>query len=192
MVAQTGLTVVQDKVDVTIGAINELADRRIMVGIPSTRAGREDAEGEEINNAALGYIHENGAPEANIPARPWLVPGVQRAEEATVAGLRRVAEAALDGRPEVAEQRMNAVGLRAVSSVKGYLTEGVGPPLASSTIRSRRYSRKTQSMRKGEVQELARRAAGEAPGVDLVKPLINTAQMLNAVTYVIRKVTGRA
>lgn len=34
--------------------------------------------------------------------------------------------------------------------------------------------------------ELARRAAGESPGTDLVKPLIDTGQYRRAITHVVR------
>lgn len=48
----------------------------VMVGIPAETAGRDDGP---INNAAIGYILETGAPERNLPARPFLRPGVASA-----------------------------------------------------------------------------------------------------------------
>lgn len=35
-------------------------------------------------------------------------------------------------------------------------------------------------------EELARRAAGESPGTDLVKPLIDTGQYRRAITHIVR------
>ncbi|HCN2843789.1 TPA: hypothetical protein N6R16_004997, partial [Escherichia coli] len=40
--------------------------------------------------------------------------------------------------------------------------------------------------RKGATLELARRVAGESPGTDLAKPLIDTGQYRRAITHVVR------
>lgn len=48
--------------------------KEVLIGIPMSTTERPDGE---ITNAELGYIHEYGAPEANIPARPFLIPGVE-------------------------------------------------------------------------------------------------------------------
>lgn len=186
-VNKTGLTIVHDHVAALDRAFNYIADTRVAVGIPSTRAGRENEDGQDINNAALGYIHENGAPEVGLPPRPHLIPGILRVQSQTEAGLRRAAEAAMDGDQPAAERSLNAVGLRAASSVKQVLREGVPPPIQDDTIRNRRFGRQTKSMRPGEKEELRRRASGQAPAMDLVKPLINSAQLLNSYTYVLRK-----
>ncbi len=54
-------------------------------------------------------------------------------------------------------------------------------PLADSTVEAR-----ARRGRKGAKAELARRAAGESPGTDLVKPLIDTGQYRRAITHVVR------
>lgn len=54
-------------------------------------------------------------------------------------------------------------------------------PLADSTVEAR-----ARRGRKGAKAELARRAAGELPGTDLVKPLIDTGQYRRAITHVVR------
>lgn len=54
-------------------------------------------------------------------------------------------------------------------------------PLADSTVEAR-----ARRGRKGATLELARRAAGESPGTDLAKPLIDTGQYRRAITHVVR------
>src|SRR5882724_12416208 len=78
-VQQLTVDVTVDKVKEVQLAIRALANTRVMVGIPSDKAARKG----KINNAQLGYIHEFGAPEVNIPPRPFLVPGVQGAQDST-------------------------------------------------------------------------------------------------------------
>jgi len=185
--ARSGAVMTLDRAAKVAEGIRTLATQRVMVGIPGENADRQ-GDGD-ITNAALGYIHENGAPEVGIPARPFLVPGVKRAQEGIVAGLRAAGQAALDGNPSGVERQLHIVGLKASGSVKNVLNEGVPPPLADSTIRSRHTSRGTKSMRAGEKAELANRAAGGSPGIGLVKPLVNTGQLRNAVTYVIRSLS---
>lgn len=160
----SGVTTVLDRTAEVLRAIAELTGSRVMVGIPSERAGRQDTGDQTINNAALGYIHENGAPEVNIPARPFLIPGVASVQEKTVETLRRSGTAALGGDARAANAGLHAAGLRASSAVKAKITAGPFAPLAESTLAARR-----------------------ARGVKRTKPLIDTGQMRSAVTYVIRR-----
>lgn len=170
---------VLDKAAQVFEGIAALAAKRVMVGIPADNTDRKD-DGP-ITNAALGYIHENGAPEVNIPARPWLVPGVKSDQQNITDGLKVAGELALDGNPQGVERQFHRVGLRTSSAVKAYLNAGVAPPLAESTLRGR-----AARGRKGAKKELANRAAGGTASTELAKPLIDTAQMRNAVTYVVR------
>lgn len=161
MAAFSGVKTTIDKLRGVQSALRLLSSRRVMVGIPSTTAGRKEGP---ITSAALGYIHENGAPEVGIPARPFLVPGVASVQDQTAAGLRRALDQALAGRPDAADRSLHAVGLRAQSAVKAKIKTGPFAPLSERTLAARRRR-----------------------GVTRTKPLIDTAQMLNAVTYVIRE-----
>jgi hypothetical protein len=152
-----------DKIGATSAAIRKIADRAVMVGIPSTRAGRESKPGELINNAAIGYIHEMGSPARNIPARPWLLPGVRRGLPRIVPILREVARRALTD-PASIDRGLNAAGLMAMNEVRDYLTTAHFAPLAEATLAARR--------RRGVIRD---------------RPLLDTLQMLHAVDYVIRR-----
>lgn len=144
-----------------IEGLRAIALTQVMVGVPAEKDSREG--GQPINNAALAYIHTNGAPEAGIPARPWLEPGIRDIQPEIVRRQEGVLKLALDGRPDAVDRAQNALGLRAVSSVKARLKAGPHVPLKESTLAARRRRGRTGT-----------------------KPLIDTGQLLNANTYVIR------
>eukprot|EP01037_Dinobryon_pediforme_P023422 gene23422-24868_t len=82
-------------VNALVERIKAMTKSEVLVGIPDQNAPRsadEDearkASGEPVNNAELGYIHEFGVPEQNIPARPFLIPGITavKARLATILG----------------------------------------------------------------------------------------------------------
>lgn len=162
--------------------INDLTKQRVLVGIPGETAERDQDEYGPMNNATLGYIHDNGSPAANIPARPFLKEGIEEGEEAIAAQLKKAAQAALDGDDGRMEKRLHAAGLEAQAAVKEKLNSGPFEPLADSTLRAR-----AGRGRKGAAEELASRAAGNAPNADNARPLVDTGQLRNSITYVIRK-----
>lgn len=179
-------------------AIRDLAAHEVLVGFPDETADRQDDTGamkgskavlgaaSEITNASLGYIHDKGAPEANIPARPFMEPGVMSKREKIVDELERAAASVLrDPRADVFA-RLQRVGVAAVLGIKGKINEGVPPPLSERTLRER-----ARKGREGAMWELAWRAAGAPAGVELAKPLVDTAQMRNAVSFVVRKRSAR-
>lgn len=171
----------KDRLRQVLQSINGLVDQQVLVGVPDSTAGRKD-EGAPLSNAEIGYIQENGAPEINLPARPFLVPGVASAQSKTLPQLQKGVEAALDGDIDAARRRLSSAGLIAQSSVRKRINSGITPALSEATLRER-----ARRGRKGAKEELARRAAGEKPGTELAKPLIDTGQLRNSITYVVRK-----
>lgn len=154
------MKITKDNVESMLAAVKAMAAKRVLVGVPSAEASRRD---DPINNATLAYIHENGSPARNIPARPFLKPGVAGAKDKLVSTLRVYAKQALTDKSAI-EKGLNAAGLVAQSAVKNRIRSSIGmKPLASGTLAARR--------RKG--------AKGE-------KPLIRTGQLLNSITYVVR------
>lgn len=164
-----------------------LAEREVLVGFPEETADRKD--GDELNNAARGYIHDNGAPEQNIPARPFMLPGIESAEAAITRALATTAMSVLKNtqrtapKTNIVERGLHAVGLIAQSAIKAKIAEGIPPPLADATLAAR--ARRVPS-RTAEKQELANRRKGMSPSTDLVKPLIDTGEMQGAVKYALR------
>lgn len=161
---KAGVTITVDKVPQVLEGLRYLDTHRVMVGIPSAKAGRKEGP---INNAALGFIHENGAPEVNIPARPWLIPGVATATAPIAERFKVAGTAALEGQIDRVQKIFMAIGLMGQNAAKAKIRTGPFAPLSPRTIAKRK-----------------------ARGVTRTKPLIDTAQMLNAVSFVVRKIKG--
>ena len=85
------VTITKDKVNAVVGSITKLVGKQVLVGIPEANGSRQDPEeSAPVTNAALGYIHEFGSPRANIPARPFLIPGVRKSTARVMPHLRGV------------------------------------------------------------------------------------------------------
>lgn len=165
-----GVTITIDRTGELARAVEALTREQVMVGIPADEAARDPQDGNGINNAALGYIHEFGAPEKNIPPRPHLIPGVQDYGPAAVKRLRAAAVAALEGRTPAVRAQMNAIGLEAVSAVRKKITDGLTPPLSPKTIYNRLHRKPVHTG---------------------TQPLIDFGDYLRHISYVIRKIAKR-
>ena len=187
------VTIKVDRLGDVKRAIELLASTRVLVGYPSDaeqpHQGRgkiganerkvkaqEIAQGKSsarppMTNAVLGYIHENGAPEVNLPARPHLVPGVRDVQGAIAGRLRDAAEQGLAGNLAGVEKNFIAAGLVAQSSVRRKITEGIPPPLAPSTVRNR----------------IRAHPSRRAKTAEDMTALIDTGQLRQAVSFVLRK-----
>ena len=150
-----------DKVKGVLEALKALTGKQVLIGITEGTESREDGP---INNASLGYIHETGSPINNIPARPWLVPGVESKKPQLAALLKASATAALEGNSIKSDAKLNQAGLEGQSSAQEKIRNGPFTELAEKTLQARR--------RRGVTRE---------------KPLIDTGKLLASVTYVIRK-----
>lgn len=164
-------------------ALERLGDSRLMVGIPSDKADR--TSDEPLNNAALMFIHEHGAPEANIPARPVIYPTIEASKDRIRMDLKKAGRLSLDGRHEAIEQAFNSLGIYLQSAMRAKITNGPFAPLAESTLRNR--ARKGS---KGAKAELASRKQGNPPNPNNARPLVFTGQIRRALTYVIRRISN--
>lgn len=153
--------ITQDRAQAIQAAIRQMTTDKVMVGIPRETSDRDDGE---LNNATRGFVHEYGAPEQNIPARPFLMPGIRDAEEAIVKQLRAGAKKTLTGDLSAANAALVGAGLKAVEGVVEKITNGPFVPLAPMTLEKRK----------------ARGHLGESP-------LIDFGEMRRAVTYAIRR-----
>lgn len=191
--AQHGRVVItKDVVNGIIGEITELVGKQVLVGIPENKTIRSSFEsGTPPTNATLGYIHEFGAPGANIPARPFLVPGVRKATKAVMPHLQAACEAALEQDRKRSDKELTAAGIIAASSAKKEIHSGNFVPLKPGTIRGRFRSRGTKSRRAGEEQYMELVKGGMSPAAAQtaagIRPLINTGQLANSITSVVRK-----
>lgn len=161
------LKVTRDNVDAVLRSIREMSQRQVLVGIPATADARKpdpDEPNHEINNATIGYLMENGSPAANIPARPHMKSGVASVQAKIAQVYRTGGKLVLEGKPKALDEAHTKVGLIAQAAVKTKITTGTFVPLAPATIAARRRRGRTS-----------------------IKPLIDSGQYRNAITFVIRQ-----
>lgn len=149
------LTLVKNNAPALVKSLHELIKNEVLVGVPQDKARRQEGA---MTNASLVYIHDNGSPAQNIPARPFMRPGIKSAAERINLLMRQTANAALNGNREKVRQGLESVGLVAQNSIRSKINEGIPPPL--------------KHPRRGKTRN---------------KPLIDTGQMRNAITYVVRR-----
>lgn len=179
------LKITKDGVADLRDALQVLIETEILVGFPESGAARKDPK--EPTNAQIAYVQDNGAPELNIPARPFMIPGINASKDAIEKGMTAAAKVAFKQRNKIQVIKMlHRVGLAAQLGIRRKINEGIPPPLSERTLEAR-----ARRGRKGAKQELANRAQGLPASTALAKPLVDTAQMRNAVTYVLRKRSAR-
>jgi hypothetical protein len=161
-----GVTITKDRLLGVLRDVHAMAASQVLIGIPESEDERNqrDADGSPLGNAAIGYIQETGSPANNLPARPFLVPGVELALKPATAALKSGAKKVLDGESGAGEKAMHVAGLIAQNAVRAKINSGVPPALAESTLAGRRRRGRTGTT-----------------------PLIDTGQVRNAITYVIRE-----
>jgi hypothetical protein len=186
-----GVKKIIDNVTEISGRVEELTHTDVLVGIPKEKNTRRDSP---IGNAALAYIHEFGSPAHNIPARPFLYPGLKRVRGPIIEEMHKASQAALTGEGFNVDMSMHRVGIIARNSVVKEITDPNPPftPLKPATIRARlrrtAAGRRKLKQIKGQGKSLTQWAAEtDAAGSLNVHPLIDTAQLRAAITYVVRK-----
>ena len=117
-------------------------------------------------NAQLGYIHEFGSPLRNIPARPFLLRTAQQNSAFIRTELSEAVSTALGKWDATAiEKGMNRIGMRLRDQAKRNIrSQDDFKPLSQRTL-----------------------AVRKARGVTRQKALIDTGEMLNAITYEVTK-----
>ena len=160
VVAGVGAQMAKDKEGEVLLALERLVTKKVLVGIPEDAAGRKD--GDEMNNAARLYVHEFGAREANISARPTLMPGIEDAKEKINRYFAQAARAAVSGDSQRIDIALHSAGTAARDAVKDRINSNTPPPLAPRTLQARR-----------------------ARGNQRTNTLVDTGEMRNAVTYVV-------
>ena len=136
------VTIDVDKRQALKAALERMRKTAVYVGIPADSEQDKRSDDSPITNSQLGYIHEYGSPAANIPARPFLRPGVQKAEATLRKSLKRAATYALAGDEAGFSAQMDTVAGKAETAVFDYMTTGDFEPLAPSTLRKRQAKNK--------------------------------------------------
>ena len=156
-----------DRMKLLEQAVAAFASCSVIVGIPSDSTKNVRDDGAVETNSEIGMVNEFGEPSANIPPRPFLIPGVINAMPKNTKVLMRAAKNAFDltNDPLVqVDQAMNTVGIITQNAVQSQIIDGDFIELAESTLEARR----------------ARGFVGE-------KPLIETSSLKNSITFVVKK-----
>lgn len=184
------VTVTRDNTKGFLEGLRALAETKVYAGIPATTAGRKE-EGVPLNNAEIMHIHEFGAPESNIPARPVIYPAIASIRKDIVSMLATTAKGAMSGDGKSVMKGLGALGILAQNAMRQRITDGPFAPLSPKTVAARARKRGTKR-RKGEKEYFKLIAGGmspaEAQSATGIRALIDSGQLRRALTYVIRKV----
>lgn len=160
--------------------VQELREIEVFVGIPEENTERNEGE---MNNATLLYIHTKGSPIRNLPARPVIEPALVHPQNAEkiAEDLKAITQAALDGNEAKAKIMAKLAGQDAVNMVKDWFENSANnwEPNAPATVKAK--LRKIKDKRRRKEAYLAYQVGGS---VDTV--LVDTAQMRNAITFVVK------
>lgn len=172
---------------VVVGVTSDKSERK-----PTKRKGSNKQGDENVNNASLAYLHENGSPADHIPPRPFLKQGIAEMKKEIPAMLSNGLRRELDGKKGALNQSMHAVGLRAKNAVQAYIRDSSHfAPLSDTTIENRAADRDNSSFHtnKGLYKELRRAGFDrrQAQHIAGYKPLIDTGALIGSINYGIRK-----
>lgn len=181
---KSGVFVLADRTADLRRAMQALATHEVVVGIPAAKGERKEGEDGEgpVTNAQLGYIHEKGSPKRNIPARPFLIPGIRKVQPGVVDQLRAAGRQALEGKLAGVLACLNRVGILAQNSARAHFVDNDWPALADATLDKR------PPADRGEDGKITRRRKSRRERGAL-NPLIDTSQMRKSVTYLVRRRT---
>lgn len=172
---------VTDRFPEVAKALKALTQTEILVGIPNenmlrkedyqaakaTRAAGGSAPEQPFSNAAIAYIAENGSALAHIPPRPFMAAGIAIVRVRVAKLFEKAGLYAMAGQITEMDKTLHAIGLVAATGMKQAIQDGGFAPLAPRTLAARR----------------ARGRTGE-------KPLLDTGQLRNAISYILRKKSG--
>jgi phage gpG-like protein len=140
-------------------AINLLQKKQVLAGVPEAKARRSGP----INNATLARIHDKGSPSHNIPARPFMEPGIKSVQGRMEQKLLGVGQAVLEGDTVKAEQGLESVGLIAQNGLRAMVNSNIQPALKPATLAARRRRGRTGT-----------------------RTLVSSGEMRNSLTYVVK------
>lgn len=131
----------------------------VYVGITQEKTKREE---QEMTNAELLFIHTNGSPINNIPARPVIEPALQDDAERLSDMLSSSAQEAMDGNFEKSVELLKKTGMRGQNVSRAWFVSPKNnwPPNSPG------------------VQKAKRKKGSNNP-----RPLINTGELRKSITY---------
>jgi hypothetical protein len=169
-----GLYIKVDNTSAIRKILKEIGGIEVLAGVPSDSEQPHRAAGavgpnerfdnSGFTNAQLAAIHDRGEPAANIPARPFMIPGFERVKDAAQAHMKVGAVGALSGDKTLLDIGANQAGIAAVDGIRQTIDDRIPPPLSPVTLARRR-----------------------ARGVMGTVPLVDTTKLRSSISYIIRK-----
>ena len=104
----------------------------IFIGIQSEQ-GQEKEDGDALNLAEIGAVHEFGSLDGTIPQRSFLRKTFDDGANELTKSIVNAALKMSDGSMSV-DKALNQLGLKGVLMVKGAIRKGIAPALAQETI----------------------------------------------------------
>lgn len=162
--------------------LKRIAGDRVLVGIPEDKTARKAGA---ITNAQLMYIHTNGSSLRGIPPRPDIEPALMAEDNRRriTMLLGRAAQAELSGDHQLALDILGRAGLTGANAAKRWFTD---PRNGWAANKRATIIRKARRLRGQTAREFAKAVAS---GEDLSQydtPLIDTAQLRRAITFIVR------
>lgn len=157
-----------DNLSKQLKALEFIKNNEVYVGIQEEDSSREDDPAP--TNAELLFIHTNGSPVNNIPPRPVIEPALKNDQARLSSMMKKAAEYAFDGNESEALRQLCLVGTRGRDVSKRWFVNPKNhwPPNSEA------------------VQEAKRRKGSTNP-----KPLIDTSELRNSISYFVKTKGGR-
>lgn len=153
-------------------ALQFLKDTPVYVGVPENKTVRRKEDGEKvaITNAELMFIHTNGSPRNNIPARPVIEPAIEDDKERISKMFKDAGQTMINQGKDAAMKKLKLIGMRAQNVCRAWFVNPKNnwPPNSPATI-----------------------AAKRAKGAAKPRPLIDTGQLRRSIIYFVETKGGR-
>ena len=162
-------------------ALKELENTQVLVGIPEDDKARKEGH---ISNAALLYIHSHGSPEQKIPPRPVIEPALEANKERLGEVMGKATKAAMAGDSAGMRRNLELAGKAGRDFSKAWFTDPRNgwKELKHGRGGEREVEFTGKDGSKTKVTFNKGKKAQEDP-----RPLIDTGQLRNSITYVLRE-----
>lgn len=163
-------------------SLDKIMKLDVLVGIPAEKSSRS---GEPINNAELLFVQSHGSPMRHIPARPVIEPAIEAEgnKELITVEMGQAITAVLELKPDAARLHLERAGQQGENASRSWFTDPRNnwQPNALPTVREK-LAKKYKSQI-GQTKAMARYLAGES---DMITVLVDSGQMRQAITHVVR------
>lgn len=152
---------VADNTKKLFNGVKFMKNNYVLIGVPQKETKRE---GEPVTNAELLFIHTNGSPINNIPARPVIEPALKNSADKISNTLKKSANFSISGDRGNALKELERAGLKGQNVSRDWFTNPLNNwPPNSPAVTARKI----------------------AKGSTNPKPLIDTGELIKSITYVV-------